>query len=407
MGGLIFLYELKLLAYPDLSTMTWFYIAATFVAFLFGIFTYISAKNLYHKETIFNRDKEVDLLIFKDKGKAVKYALLFTSLICVYNAIQNWMVLINMFGSIPSVFLHANTIYVLNSKGGGIKGMVPFIAFFGYVAIFFSGIYTAYKGKFTFLTFLPFLGIIVREIASLGRVGMLLALMEFLFTFFLFRHLLNKDVHQRFKFSKKNAAIAFSILLLLFVASASVVRLARGPSENFVGANQQLSKLKGNFIITPTIYLYLSSDVGVLSKYLAAKPENTMFGQNTFLTVYHILDKFDVVKRPSDLQKGYYIPMWTNTATYIRELHADFGIVGTLLIPYLLGLMITWLWYKFYIEKSLIVFAILVFLYLIIGFSFLVMITRTSYWSISLFLIIIIIPLVERISVNNYRRSLT
>lgn len=403
-SGLILLYELKLLPYPNISARAWFYIITSYLSFLFGILTLTSARNLYNKKTILNKSANLDLKIFKDGGKAVKYALLFTSAITIYTAIQNWMVLIKMFGSIPAVILNANYIYILNSKGGGIKGMVPFIAVFGYVAIFFSGIYTAYKGKFTFLTFLPFIGIIVREMATVGRVGMLLALLEFLFVFFLFRHLLNNDSSKRFKFSKTNAIISFAFILALFIASASIVRVARGGTEKFVGASQQLSELKGNFIISPTVYLYLSSDVGVLSKYFDYEPEKTKFGQNTFLTVYHILSKFDIIDRPSDYQKGYFIPMWTNTATYIREIHADFGVTGVFLIPYLLGLIITWLWFKFYEEKSLIVFTILVFLYLIIGFSFLVMFTRVGYWSISQLLIIISIPLVEKIAVHNYKK---
>ena len=406
-SGLILLYELKLLPYPDISFRAWFYIITTFLSFLMGIITFIGARNLYPGKPILDKSSNIDLPIFKDGGKAVKYALLFTSAIYIYAAIQNWLVLIRMFGSIPAVFLNANYIYILNSKGGGIKGMVPFIAVFGYVAVFLSGIYTAYKGKFTFLTFLPLVGIIIRELATVGRVGMLLALLEFLFTFFLFRHLLNDDKSKRYKFSKKNAVISFTVLLFLFVSSASIIRIVRGGAESFVGANQQLSKLKGNFILSPSIYLYFSSDIGVLTKYFEYEPENTMFGQNTFLTVYHVLAKLNVLKRPSDFQKGYFIPMWTNTATFIRELHADFGVTGTFLIPYLLGLIITWLWFKFYCEKSFIVLTILVFLYLIIGFSFLIMVTRIGYWSISQILTIMCIPIIEKIANYNYRNSLS
>ena len=88
--------------------------------------------------------------------------------------------------------------------------------------------------------------------------------------------------------------------------------------------------------------------------------------------------------------------MWTNTGTYIRELHADFGVAGIFLVPYLLGLIVTWLWFKFYKKKSLLVLAILVYLYLIIGFSFLEMVSRVSYWFYSLIVIICFIPVIEK-----------
>lgn len=394
---LILLYEWKLLPYVDIIPLAWFFIAASFLSFLFGTLTFITARNLFPRNKILSRESDSTIPIFIDKGKTVKYALLIFSLISLYAGIQNWMVLIHKYGSIPAVFLNAADIYKEITRGG-IKGVVPFISNFGYVAIFFSGIYTAFKGKFTLLTFLPFIGIILKELANVGRAGMLIALLEFLFSFILTRHLLNDDSSQRFKFSKKNAIIASSILIIFFVASASFVRISRGSFEHFNGASKLLREQKNNLIFSPSLYLYLSSDVGVLSQYLKSDRERTGFGQNTFLTVYHILDRLDVLKRPSDYQKGYFIPMWTNTGTYIRELHADFGILGPLIGPYLFGFFITLLWFKFFEKKSFIVLTILVYLFLVVGFSFLVMITRSSYWSISQFLIILIIPLLERIA---------
>ena len=98
--------------------------------------------------------------------------------------------------------------------------------------------------------------------------------------------------------------------------------------------------------------------------------------------------------------------MWTNTGTYIRELHADFGLSGVLFGPYIIGLLITWLWFKFYMENSsLIAFAVLVFLNIIIGFSFLVMVTRLLYWGASLFFIIFYLPYLEKISLAISRRK--
>jgi oligosaccharide repeat unit polymerase len=379
--------------------LAWFYIISAFLSFLCGILTIISARNIFNKDKIVSKKTNISLAIFADNGKAIKYSIIFFSVVCFFAAIQSWMVLIKAFGSIPAVFIRATTIYQLKNQGE-IKGIIPFISYSGFVAVFFSGIYTAYKRKVSFLIFLPLIGIIIKQLSEVGRVGMLFALMEFIFTFFLFRYLLKNDHAEEFKFSKINAIVSFTILITLFIVSASLVRLARSSFENYVGASGELRQLKGNMIITPSVYLYLSSDVGVLSQYLLSNGENADFGQNTFLPVYDLLAKFDFVKRPNDYQKGYFIPMWTNTGTYIRELHADFGVGGVFIVPYLLGLLITWLWFKFYESKNLIVFAFLVFLNIIIGFSFLVMITRLLYWSISLFMIIILIPILERIALS-------
>ncbi len=400
MGGVTFFYELKLLPYPDLVPLAWFFLLSSSLCFLFGILTIIKATNLFSKKIVAVHKEDVFLPIFSDKGKALKYSILFFSFIGLFVAVQRWLVLINMFGSITNVLLNAGIVYRLNVNKE-IKEFIPILPYFVYVAVFLSAIYTAYKGRFSFLTFLPFIGIIVKELTYFGRGEMLFSLMEFFFAFYLFRYLLNKDSKNRYKFSKTNALIATTLLLALFITGSSVVRVSRGAFEKFKGASKELNQLKDNLIISPSVYLYLSSDIGVFSKYLEHDGEDTKFGQNTFRIVYDLLSKFKIVDEPSYFQKGYYIPMWTNTGTYIRELHADFGVVGVFLVPYLMGLAMTLLWYKFYERKSLIVFAILVYLFLIVGHSFIMMVTRLNPWLMSLIFIILYIPILEKFATRN------
>ncbi len=400
-GGAIFLYELKLLPYIDIIPYAWSVMISSFLSFLFGILTIISARNVYIDNPTYIKKTNISLKIFSDDGKTLKYFILILSLFSLYSAIELWNNLINQFGSIPGVLLNAKVIYRLNVDGK-LNATTPYLFLFGFVAIFFAGIYTAYKRKFTILTFLPLLTIILREVALAGRAGMLVAITEFAFSFFLFRHLLNNDLSQRFKFSKKNVLFGPIILIALFVVGSSLVRISRvsDTSENIAGASRELRQTEGNIFISPSIYLYFSSDIGVLSKYLASEGEATGFGQNTFMTFYSFLSKFGIIKKPSEFQKGYYIPMWTNTGTYLRELHADFGFTGIFLGPYLIGLFLTWLWFRFYEKKSLFVFVLLVYLNIIIGFSFFVMASRILYWTVGLVLNLISIPILEKIATS-------
>lgn len=399
MGGLIFLYELKLLPYTDINSLTWFFIISSFLSFLLGIITVISANNLFFPTQKFSNESIISLPIFADNGKALKYSIIFFSIIGLIAAIQRWYVLINLFGSIPSVLINAGAIYGFKvHREAIIKEFIPILPAFLYVAVFFSGIYTAYKRRFSFLTFFPFIVIVLKQMTDFGRAELLLTSMEFLFSFFLFRHFLNEDSSQRFKFLRKNAIAASALLLILIIATASFIRFTRGSFENYRGASRELKQLNENFIISPSIYLYLSSDFGVLSKYLESDGEDTKFGENTFFIVHVFLSRLGIREKPSDFQKGYFIPMWTNTGTYLRELHADFGIAGVFFVSYLIGLLITWLWFKFYKKKSLKVFAFLVYSYLIVGFSFLVMVTRLNQWYISLLMIIIYIPVLEKLA---------
>ncbi|MCB0752165.1 MAG: hypothetical protein KDC52_11870, partial [Ignavibacteriae bacterium] len=189
MGGLTFLYELKLLAYPDIIPLAWFFLFASFLSFVLGIITFLSAKNLNPKWSINLPKTDLALPIFADKGKMLKYSVIFFSLIGLFVALQRWYVLIGMFGSIEAVLLKAAVIYRMNVNGE-IKEFIPILPAFIYVGVFLSGVYTAYRGKFSFLSFFPILCIILKELTYFGRGEMFFSTMQFLVTFFLFRSLL-------------------------------------------------------------------------------------------------------------------------------------------------------------------------------------------------------------------------
>src|SRR5690606_28313121 len=178
MGGLIFLYELKLLPYDDVVPLTWFFIILASISFLMGILSVISGRKLFSAPDILNRNSNVDLPVFADDGKALRYSILFFSAIALFVALQRWYVLINIFGSIPAVLVNASIVYRMNVKRE-IEEFIPILPAFVYVAVFLAGIYTAYKRKFTFLSFLPFIGIVLKELTYFGRAELLLTLMEF------------------------------------------------------------------------------------------------------------------------------------------------------------------------------------------------------------------------------------
>lgn len=399
MGGMIFFYELKLLPYHNLIPLTWFFVILSFLSYFFGIITIKAARSFKRNSNIAD-NSNVTLPIFLDGGKALKYSVIFFSLIGLFVALHRWYILIGMFGSVPAVFVNAYAVYRLNVEGE-IKEFIPILPSFIYVGVFLAGVYTAYKGKFTFLSFFPIICIVLKELTYFGRGEMLFSAMEFIFSFLLTRHLLSNEAAPKYKFSKFNAVIAISILFFFLLTAASFVRDSRGIPEKFPGATRTLNQLSDNAFITPSVYLYLSCDIGVFNKYLQYGTEEARFGENTFRGVYYALSRFEMVEPPSFFQTGYFIPMWANTGSYLRELHADFGVAGVAIIPFLLGLIITFLWYQFYEKKNLIYLVFLVYLFIIVSFSFLMMITRLNQWWISQVFIIIYIPVLNLFAKRN------
>ncbi|MEO8398345.1 MAG: O-antigen polymerase [Ignavibacteriaceae bacterium] len=393
-GIFIILFELRLMHYTPVKGETWVIIISTFVFFLFGIFTLLSVR-FYScgSGNPYIEGAEKNIWLFNDKGKKVRIFLLVFTIIGFVTALQQWYILINKFGSIPAVLVSANLIYRLRVEGE-ITGTIPYLNSFSYAAVFLGGLYTAYKGRLTILAILPLLVVILQDMASVGRAGIFLAFMEFIITFILFRHFLSY-ISKEFTIKKINMTFAVLIILTLFVFSTTFIRISRGSNENYKISTQTLKNLEKSSVISPSIYFYFSSNIAVLSKYFEKGGENKMFGENTFLPVYNFFSKFDFVEHPSFYPKGYFIPVWTNSATYIRELHEDFGFWGVFIFPYMLGFVSTLYWFKFYEKNNLIDFIILVYIFLIIAFSTFYLITRAAVWVLSLFILIILFRILK------------
>ena len=68
MGGLIFLYELKLFPYHSIIPLAWFYYLASFLSFILGIVTVISAKDLFPQKQLTSKQSVIQSPIFRNDG---------------------------------------------------------------------------------------------------------------------------------------------------------------------------------------------------------------------------------------------------------------------------------------------------------------------------------------------------
>lgn len=390
--NILYLYELKLIYFVDLSLYTWLVIIAAFISFLIGTITVFTTSRNVIKEQ--NNEKGLNKL-FNDNGETIKHLIYLFSIIGILSALQHWQVLLNKYGTIINVFLNAYHVYRERS-GGELEGVIPYVWLIIYPAIFLAGIYTAYKGKLTIATILPIIALLLKEIANLSRAGILFGFSEFVVSFLLFRHLLN-NIDPESKKRKFRAALGLSILILFLVIGAAFVKSIRQTTDSFKGTSSSLSSLEGGSFISPSIYFYGASQVVVLNQFLEADRENVRFGNSTFFTIYRFLSKFELVEEPSYKDPGYYTPHWSNTGTYLRELYGDFGYVGIFVIPYLIGLLSSLYWFKFYLTGKIIYLVVLTQLYIIIVMSFFVFQVRTAQWTVGGIMLLLLIPIIERI----------
>ena len=392
---MLILYDLNFLRYYELTSMTWLVAGAALFSFICGILLI----KILHKPS-----DSVKQYVFVNNVNILKYVIIIFASIGLIDVIVHWSVLFKMYGSLPGIIIHANEIYRLRIENK-IPGIIPYLVGFSYSAVFFAGVYSAYRGRITMISVFPLLDVVLKEIANVGRSGILLAFLIYLLSYFFAGHVLKSAGKlQRKKISIRTQILSIVTVIVILVTGASVVRSIRGTYENFAGASKALSKTRGGLVITPSIYLYFSAHIGVLNQFLKDQNVNKGFGENTLLTAYSILSKFDLVERPSDYQDGYRVPFWTNTGTYLRELIEDFGYVGIFVFPFLLGMSAMFSWFRLSEKKDLLSLVLLTYLNSIIGISFLMMITRSGIWTISFSVVLItavLIPMLDTIPVRN------
>lgn len=389
--SMLYLYELRLIYFVSLSTYTWLVILAAFISFFIGTITFFFVR----QSNISGHDNVCIIELFEDNAITIKYIIYLFSAIGILAALQHWSILLNKYGTVLNVFFNAYHVYRERS-GGELDGVIPYIWLIIYPTIFLAGIYTAYKGKLTIATILPIIALLLKEIANLSRAGILFGFSEFVVSFILFRHLLT-DINPESKKRKFRAAVGLSVLILLLVIGAAFVKSIRQTTDSFKGTSSSLSSLEGGSLISPSIYFYGASQVVVLNQFLEADRENVRFGNSTFFTIYRLLSKFELVEEPAYKDPGYYTPHWSNTGTYLRELYGDFGYVGIFVVPYLIGLLSSVYWFKFYLTGKTIYLMVLTQLYIIIIMSFFVFQVKSAQWTIGGLLLLILVPLIEKI----------
>lgn len=401
---MISFYHMKLIGYSNLSMETWYVISFSYLSIYLGAITYFSAINSLKKEEFVQPVKQNSLPILLQKdGRISLYLTIILGVIGLVGAIQSWFVLVKIFGSIPGALLRLGALYQMRVNGE-LVGVWPYTSLFSYSAIFFAAVYSAVKSRITFISALPLLALIIKEIAMAGRAGILFGFAEYGFTF-LFTIFYLKDSSSKYTFNKTKFISSVLIVLSLFIASVTLIKNLRAAPESFSGETRALKSLSENKFISPAIYLYTSGHIGVLNEFLEKDVENYRVGENTFQFVYNLLNKIGFTDRPETFQKPYRIPVWINTGTFIRELIADFGFPSTLLILFGLGFLLALNWNKFFVYGNFNNLVILVFLMIIIFFSFLMMITRLANWYLTLIFLLLLVSSLTKIKAKDKNQS--
>jgi len=230
---------------------------------------------------------------------------------------------------------------------------------------------------------LPLVIVVLLEIAAMGRARIIFAAI-----LFYGGYATSTGEKRRRTSLRRRHWIRQAIPLLagaaILIVGAELVRSSRAAVENLPSTTPALQKLRSSTFITPSIYLYLTVDHGVFNQYLKRDDEHTPWGSNTLAPLYRFASKFGFDTEVPVYQRVYNTPVGANTGSYLRELHADFGLPGVFIFPYVLGLGVTSVWFRFRQKKRYVDLMFLTYLLLVVMFSLFYPATRAGDWFIGL-----------------------
>lgn len=391
-GAGLALFEMRLIDYRPLTVEIWMIVGYAWLAFCVGSITLVLARiaagALPDSTAPIKPVRELAL-----ENRLLMFSIMVLSTVALAAVLQHWSVLINRFGGISGVLLNGNRIYHMRNANQ-IPGLIPYVDAFSLTAAFLAGIYGARTGRIGLLALFPLMVVVLEDIGLVGRAKMLNAGILFSSAYFLAK--IGHATKKTRQFIKKGRRLLMlTLLVAVFFAATEFVRTSRGAFESFYGTSRELSNFERNAVITPSLYMYLSVHIGVFNAYWKADKEHSFPGSNTFAPLFRILARFDIADDVPYFQKFYNIPLSANTGTYLRELHADFGIIGILIVPYLLGFFCTFLWLRIKHRARLTSIALLTHLYVIVAFSFLYQVTRLGYWAVSLIAALFVSSLID------------
>ncbi len=390
-GIQVILFEMRLIAYHALSFETTMFIFGSWAVFVFSSLT---IRNFYS-----NKMPETRALP-APRHDVLTIVLVTLTLIGAIGTYQHWTVLLRMFGSVKGVVFNANLMYALRREEGGIPGMWPYVDSVSLAADFVGGYFAGLRRRPILLAVAPFIVELANAIAAFGRSRLLIGIILWGTAFFFTQ--VKKQATERS--ARWKQVVLLASILIIFIFGMEFIRQFRGMRESFSGETTSLSHMNGVGLITPSIYLYLSSDVAVLNKFLnyefSGRVEHTPIGGNTFAPFFRLFAKIGLTDPVLEYQKSYSVPASTNTASYLRELYADWGIGGTLFFVYLLGAFCSVAVEAYRRRKSLTLLAIVAHLHVAVFFSFFVQVSRLGYWIVSLVFAVIASMIIDKYSVH-------
>jgi len=296
-------------------------------------------------------------------------------------------------GLFVAVFLDPQSIYL--GRTGGELSWLPYAGSFLFPACSFAGIYSAKLGRISKVATLPLLLVALQMVLGMARMGFVMGAILFLSSF------LHTPKPKGFTVTRTQLILVSSAVVILLVGGMFFVTSIRGLAVDLPGRTPTIDSITEYIPFFPAVYANFSAPPVALSMYLEKPDEqrNGFWGMYTFAPVFRVLSKFGFPTSVPPYEENYYTPVEVNTSTYLKNLSSDFGFLGVVFFPLLLGAATTHLVRGGECRPKLVGLVVLSDLYVLVAFSYVVNLTVGD-WYVATVIGVLAAHIVQRKSVS-------
>lgn len=370
--SIVVLYEMKLIQYEEISFKTWSVIFLFHIVFFLGNFigVMIVREKVKRKANICIA-KKCDL----EKARKIYQVIVVTTIISAVAILPNIISIIKIYGIgnlIESISIIYNERVSSTSSATYIGYFGPFI----FIALIYMSLYIKRYGVKKFFV-IPIILALFNAISFGGRNNIMLAVFCVIVPAIIDN---DKSVNKEIK-SGKYILIFSIIFLVLFIQINNQRATATTVSPYISSSMEKIVEKNHGFY---KIYSYTTSPLGVLNKYL--EEPFYKFGANTFLPIYKQLVKFGLRIDLLWSLPFYNIPISSNVGTYIMEIIIDFGIIGGVVLIFIIAMIIGYLYMKIKYKDDLCSYLCLTIILFCITMSFFMWYVRSiNIWIVIFF----------------------
>lgn len=279
----------------------------------------------------------------------VRRILLLTYLFASAGLLLQFYYMARSFGGISAIVMQPTVIYHTRVLYGfDFPSWVGYLVSLSYCGMYLAGSYTALAGWRNWYSIWTVLIVVGVALSSMGRASILWAGLLIFNGNYLTHLVLGKAPKLRISVRK---LITYLILISLIIGATIYIRLIRA-QDNFESTQTRIgyavnpvflqndSTLLRGIIHT---YLNFTGPIPVLGERIDYPDPQLGYGVKTFNALFRMV--IPTVGRYGPIRESSVLPGF-NVFTAIGDWFYDFGWIGILFIPFVMGVLSSWLFYK-------------------------------------------------------------